>query len=192
MAPSTVVHALKPVVETLNESVEMLSSMATTLHQAAITQIQTMGQLQLMRRDFFLRQAPRTLPPEALATLRQAPLGGPMLFGDASIHTALDMKEKGEQSHVNRSLIKQATKDGYKKPQKSQYSTSNQQKRTEYKGFKDTTSRGRGRGQNGSGANPFRANRPGNASFQARDQQPYRGRGRGGNASGNKWKSGKP
>ena len=58
-------------------------------------QLQLLSNMQIARRAY---RMPKYIPDETLLHLRQAPLGGEFLFGEASMAMAHAAKEKGEQS----------------------------------------------------------------------------------------------
>ena len=138
-----------------------------------------------------MRQAPRTVPLEAVNILRQAPLGGPLLFGEDAVTQALAMKDKDEQSTVNRQFIKQATSQdrGRRKVQPKTKSSSG---RRESSRTVSTPYRSTAKGRGGSTEpNPFVAGRPTEYSRSRPGQQRGGGQGRGRGGGGGQWKKGK-
>ena len=192
MSPATVVSALSPIIEHLDEAHQLLGSLATTLHHSATVQIQLMANLQLARRDYFLRQVPATVPPEAVSLLRQAPLGGPQLFGQDGMTKAMALKESHEQSYVNRQFLAQNSRtsqgrrgggggtQGVTRQQSQQQKQNIPQNSYGNTNRGNVQPRGRGRGQVSRG-NPFRGGRPGG---QNRGGGRGANRGRGGGRGG--------
>jgi hypothetical protein len=179
LVPSTVLAAVTPIVDNLFEMQQLMVSMATTLHQTAAMQLQLLAQLQLFRRDGFLRMLPKTVTSDAAALLRQAPLGGPLLFG-APLLAVLALKEKEEHSAVNRQFLSQ----NKSAPQNSR------------KGGGGNNSSGRGGGTN-TNTNRDRDNAPSSSQGRGRGSVPEgnpfparRGGGRGNRRGGGRGRGG--
>jgi hypothetical protein len=92
---------------------------AKDVNDAGRLSLQTSGLMQLVTRDAYLVKVPYACPLTVKDTLRQAPLGGPNLFSDESVTSAIEAKTKADSEEFQKRILSDKKPSGSRYPDKA-------------------------------------------------------------------------